>query len=163
MRDTTRSLFNPIETIEEIMTAQELPFHRMSTSEIVTELDGRWGAYRLQFFWQEEVGALHLSIIFDLSMVDVEKSEIYELLALLNERMILGHFEVFPQENSPAFRYSYLIAQGQNISLEVMEEVMDVCLDECERCYPAFQYLQSGEKSAYEAASIAVMDTAGEA
>ena len=162
-RDTQQTFMNPIEILEELLSNQELPFHRMSPLELVTEVDGRWGSYRLQYYWQEEIAVLHFSVIFDLNMEEVDRDEIHELLALLNERMILGHFEMFPPENCPAFRYSTLLPNDQGQMLELIEDAMEISLDECERCYPAFQYLQSGEKSALEAASIAVMDTAGEA
>jgi hypothetical protein len=161
--DQHLSAYNPIELIEDVMTAQELPFHRLSDVELATEVEGRWGSYHLQFFWQEDIKALHFSSIMDLKINDVPQPNLFELLSLLNERMILGHFEIYAEEDAPAFRYSFLVPTPQTLPLDLIEDAIEICLDECERCYPAFQYLISGEKGAKEAAAIAIMDTAGEA
>jgi hypothetical protein len=99
----------------------------------------------------------------DLSPAKSSVRELYELLDLANKRLIIGHFEIFPTEGVPAFRYSFLIPTLKSFYGELLEEAIELTLNECERFYPAFQFVMLGEKKAKEAASIVMMETVGEA
>jgi hypothetical protein len=48
-------------------------------------------------------------------------------------------------------------------SVEQVEDLVDIALSECERFYPAFQFVIWGGKTASEAVSAAILDTVGEA
>lgn len=156
-------LFNPLELVEDIILDQEWPYQRLSPYEVMSEVDGRWGSYRLVFLWQAEINILHVTCVIDIPLNFTYIDEVYELLAIINERMVLGHFEIYAEEGLPAFRYSFLIPNPKVIQTEILEEMIDIAVDECERFFPAFQFVISGEKKAKEAATIAIMDTAGEA
>ena len=52
---------------------------------------------------------------------------------------------------------------AQGLSVGQMEDLVDNALFECERFYPAFQYVLWGGKSAGEAVSAAMIETVGEA
>ena len=45
----------------------------------------------------------------------------------------------------------------------VIQELVDVALDECDRYYPAFQFVLWGGRRADEAISAALLETVGEA
>ena len=63
---------NPLDLVEEIVGANNWAHERASTDELAVEVQGRWSDYRLFFLWQEDMGALHFSCIFE-SRVPVEK------------------------------------------------------------------------------------------
>jgi len=48
-------------------------------------------------------------------------------------------------------------------SAEQIEDLVDIALTECERFYPAFQFVVWGGKSAEEAIAQAMIDPIGEA
>ena len=48
-------------------------------------------------------------------------------------------------------------------SVEQMEDLVEIALMECERYYPAFQFVIRGGKTASEAVTAAILDTMGEA
>ncbi len=48
-------------------------------------------------------------------------------------------------------------------TLEQMEDLVETALIECEKFYPAFQYVIWGGKSATEAIAAAMIETVGEA
>jgi len=157
------SSFNPIDVVIDAMHAQEMPVQQLSSHEVMTELQGHWGFYKMQFFWQDDIQVLHLNVIFELPINTTDKLKIYHLMALLNERLIIGHFEIFPEENLPAFRYSLMTPTSNALSIELLEEIIDITLDECESCFPAFKSLIEDQQDPEQAALIAVMDTVGEA
>src|SRR2546430_4301262 len=97
---------NPIDLVEEIVLANDWAHDRASEEEMVVEISGRWCDYRMYFLWQEELSALHFSCGFDMKVPKRRRGPLYELLALANERLWLGHFDLAAGEGSPSFRYS---------------------------------------------------------
>ena len=48
-------------------------------------------------------------------------------------------------------------------SVEQLEDLVDISLNECERFYPAFQFVVWGGKKPAEAIEAAILETCGEA
>lgn len=161
--ETSSPPINPIDLIEEIVLANEWPHDRASDEEIVVEVGGRWCDYRLLFVWQEEISALHFSCGFDMKVPRNRRSAVYELLALVNEKLWLGHFDIASDDSSPAFRYAVLLRGAAGASVEQIEDLVDIALSECERFYPAFQLVIWGGKTPEEAITGAMIDPVGEA
>jgi hypothetical protein len=153
---------NPTDYIEDFLIAQEWPYQRMSSDEIAAEIEGRWGIYRLQFIWQDAYNIFHITVLMDLRINMAEPQEFYHLLVLLNERILLGHFEYFTDEGIPAYRNSFLVNDEESTK-DLIEQALILALEETDRFYPAFQLVIAGDKKARDAASIAILDTAGEA
>ncbi|AIL13011.1 hypothetical protein IM40_05040 [Candidatus Paracaedimonas acanthamoebae] len=154
---------NPIDFIEETLNSEEWPCYRLSSEELLIEIPGRWCDYRLQFIWQEDLNVLQLFCLMDIRLQAKVKTEIQELLCLINEKLAIGHFEMMPEEGVPTYRYGYLLLNVKNLAIEVVEEMINISIAECEKFYPAFQFVIWGGKSAKEAASVAMLDTVGEA
>jgi hypothetical protein len=161
--ETTTNTHNPLDIVEEIVTANEWPFDRSSEDEMIVEIAGRWCDYRLYFVWQQEVSAMQFSCQFDMKVPPPRKGTVNELLAEVNGRMWLGHFDVCSDEQSPMFRHTTLLRGARAASVEQLEDLVEIALSECERYYPAFQFAIWGGKSAKEAVEAAILDTVGEA
>jgi hypothetical protein len=154
---------NPIDLIEEIVLANEWAHDRASDEELMVEVAGRWCDYRLLFVWQRETVALHFSCCFEMKVPRLRRAAVYELLAAVNERLWLGHFDLAPDDHSPAFRQGVLLRGATGASVEQIEDLVDIALAECERFYPAFQLVVWGGKNAEEAIANAMIDPIGEA
>ncbi len=154
---------NPIDFIEEIIGLEEWPYQRLGPDDIAFEIPGRWGEYRLQFVWQDDLSVLQLYCLLDLRAEPKAEKQLFELLTLINQKLALGHFEVCPEEASPMFRYATIATHLKYFSVDLIEELVDIAVSECERFYPAFQFVLWGGKTAKEAVSVAMLDTQGEA
>ncbi len=154
---------NPLDVVEEVVAAFDWSFERPTGDEMLAEVTGRWGTYRLFFFWQEEVSAMQFSCQFDMTVPAARMREVVDLLATVNERLWLGHFDVDVDESNPMFRHTLLLRGTQGATVEQIEDLVDVALTECERFYPAFHFVIAGGKSAKEAVAAAILDVAGEA
>jgi hypothetical protein len=161
--ETTVLSANPIDLVEEIVLANEWAHDRASDEEMMVEISGRWCDYRMLFIWQREMSALHFSCGFEMKVPRVRRSAIYELLASVNERLWLGHFDLAPDDQSPAFRHGVLLRGVTGACVEQIEDLVDISLTECERFYPAFQLVVWGGKNAEEAIASAMIDPIGEA
>ncbi len=153
---------NPIDLIESIAAVREWSFERRGDREMAVEVPGHWCDYGLFFAWSEDLDALHFSCAFDMRVPKGRRGEIYELLALLNERLWVGHYALWIETGIPMFRHTVLLG-GQEMSRGSVEELVEVAVNECERFYPAFQFAIWGGKTASEAVDAALLETAGEA
>ncbi|KJS44128.1 MAG: hypothetical protein VR70_01960, partial [Rhodospirillaceae bacterium BRH_c57] len=95
---------NPIDKVEQLASGREWIFDRRSDEEMAVEVPGQWCDYGLYFAWSEDLNALHFSCAFDMRVPPKCRPAIYELLALLNERLWIGHFSLWQDEGLPMFR-----------------------------------------------------------
>ena len=90
-------------------------------------------------------------------------SSVAELLALINEKMLIGHFDLWSGDSLPVFRQSILLRGMPGASVEQLEDLVHIAHTECERYYPAFQFVIWGGKTPAEAITAAMLETMGEA
>ena len=91
------------------------------------------------------------------------RAALYELLALANERLWIGHFGMESEDGMPLFRHAVLLRGAPGVSAESLEDMVDIAITECERFYPAFQFVLWGGKTPAEALQAAMLECAGEA
>jgi len=161
--DTSEIRGNPLDVLEELVDANEWHFDRNSAEEMVVELSGRWCNYSLYFVWQEDLSAISFSCIVDLRVPEHRRQGFLELLGAVNEKLWLGHFDLCVEEPVPTFRHTVLLRGVNGVAVEQLEDLVDIAVTECERFYPAFQFLLWGGKSPREAVEAAMLETVGEA
>jgi hypothetical protein len=163
LEEFTESARNPLDLVEEIVGANQWPFERAGENDLMVEVAGRWCDYRLHFGWAPEIGGMCFSCCYDMKVSERKRDAIYGLLAQINERLWLGHFDLSGEGGLPSYRHSMLLRGARTVSVEQVEDMVDIAVNECERFYPAFQFVLWGGKSASEALEAAVIETAGEA
>lgn len=154
---------NPLDVVEHLAVTHDWPFHRQNEEELAAEIEGQWCTYKLWFSWHPELGVMHLSCALDIKVPEKKKTKLFHLLALANEKLWLGHFELWPEEKLPVFRYACLFRDGNMASGELVEDVVEIAVFECDRFYPAFQFLIWGGRDPRNALLSALLETEGEA
>jgi len=155
--ETEETIGNPLDLVEQVAVANEWPFHRQTEDELAAEISGHW------FCWHPDLGVMHLSCALEMKVPAAKRQDIYALLAMANEKLWLGHFDLWSDENLPVFRHALLLRDGVGVSGELMEDLIDIAVAECERFYPAFQFVIWGGKPPVEALTAAMLETEGEA
>jgi hypothetical protein len=154
---------NPLDVLEQIVTANEWAFERRSDGEMAAEAPGKWCDYGLYFSWSPEISAMHFSCAFDLKVPPEGRAKLFELLAMANEKLWLGHFGLESEDGVPVFRHSVLLRGAPGASAESLEDMVDIAITECERFFPAFQFVLWGGKGPADALQAAMLDCVGEA
>ena len=72
----------------------------------------------------------------------------YELLALANEKLWLGHFGLEQDDGMPVFRHAVLLRGAPGASAESLEDMVDIALTECERFFPGLPVRAVGRQDA---------------
>jgi hypothetical protein len=154
---------NALEVVERLAVTNSWPFERTGEDEITLNVTSHWTNYQLSFTWMRELEALHLACAFDMKVPDPRLNEVQGLIAMINEQMLIGHFEVWLQDGVVMFRHALVLAGGVTASDRQCEAVLASALDSCERYYPAFNFVVWAGKNAREAMDAAMFETSGEA
>lgn len=154
---------SPLEVVERMAAANQWPFERAGEDEIALNVTGRWANYQVSFTWMDDIEALHVACAFDMKVPEPRLAEVQLLVALINEQMWIGHFDVWMQNGVVMFRHALVLAGGVVASDRQCEAVLGTALDSCERYFPAFQFVIWAGKSAREAMDSAMFETSGEA
>ena len=154
---------NPLDVMEQIAAANDWAFDRRNESEMAAEAPGKWCDYGLYFSWSDEISAMHFTCAFDLKVPANRRSALYELFALANERLWIGHFSLDTDDGTLLFRHAVLLRGAPGASTESLEDMVDIAITECERFFPAFQFVLWGGKTPAEAMQAAMLECAGEA
>jgi hypothetical protein len=153
---------NPLEVVERMASSNNWPFERGGEDEIALVVTGKWTNYQVSFTWMVDIEALHLACAFDMRVTEMRLNEVQHLIALINEQLWIGHFDIWQQNGVVMFRHALVLA-GVNASGRQCEAVLGAALDACERYFPAFQFVVWAGKSAREAMETAMFETSGEA
>lgn len=152
---------DPLSLVELIATQKNWPNERLSESEIVIELRGAWSTYHMYFVWQENLSALQFCCQFDFRVPNPNRTEVHTLLSMINERLWLGHFDLNREEQTPMFRHNLLMRATELANAQQIEDVMAIAAAECDRFYPAFQFVLWGNRTAEDAMAAALVHTNG--
>ena len=131
--------------------------------EISGEIPGSWTTYQLRGIWRVEDKVLQVLCLPDVRVPEARRRAAYELLALVNEQLWLGHFDIWSQGGVLLYRHAMLLGDEGTLSLDMAQLAVESALAECDRFYPAFQFVLWGDKSPREALEASMVDAAGEA
>src|ERR1700753_2463012 len=115
---------NPLDLMEQIVSANDWAFDRRSDSEMAAEAPGRWCDYGLYFSWSHEISAMHFTCTVDLKVPEKSRAGLDELLWLTNERLWIGHFGMEADDGMPVFRYAVLLRGAPGASAESLEDMV---------------------------------------
>ncbi|MHC8510228.1 MAG: type III secretion system chaperone family protein [Rhodospirillales bacterium] len=152
-----------MDVIEHIAEVNEWQFDRRGDAELAVQAPGKWCDFSLYFAWNETFEAMHFSCAFDVRVPRERRAAVYELLALINEKLWLGHFGMWDEESMPMFRHVLPLRGLGGPAPEQVEDILDAAIIECERFFPAFQYAVWGGRAPADALEAAMVDTVGEA
>ena len=143
---------NPVDMIEFVAATNDWSFERSGEDEIAMTVEGRWADYNVSFSWMEEFEALHLASAFDL-----------KLISYINGQVLMGHFDLWRNEDVVIFRQSLLLAGGAEPTNRQVEVLLSSAVDACEAYYQAFQFVVWSGVDAKSAMDAVLFETVGEA
>ena len=159
---------DPLDLIEQIVAAHEWPYDRQSAGELTVFVAGNWAEYNLHFAFNgprsaTDFGGLQMVCAFDWRLPPGTLKPTYELLSKINGQLWLGHFDLVEDEALLMYRHSVLKTEGQTATLAECENLIEIAITECERFFPAFNFVVWGGKTPDQAIEMAMFDTVGEA
>ncbi len=136
---------NPLDCIEEVLSANDWSFSRVAEDELALTVHGEQGLYSLFFTWHTHENALQFVCDFDLKIQKDHHSQLIRLMNDANKSLWLGHFELPEGQLEPRFRYTGLFRDQSFASgMDQMKDLMDWGLQACEKYFPIFKMLAQG-------------------
>ncbi|MEO9463573.1 MAG: YbjN domain-containing protein [Marinomonas sp.] len=153
----------PVEMLAALFEARGWPCEVTPQGEVTSEVQGSWSKYQLRGIWRPEDKVLQLMCFPDIHLSEPKRAATYELLSLINEQIWLGHFDIWSSGDVLLYRHGAMIGGEGTLSLDQAQAVVETAIDECDRFYPAFQFVLWGDKDPRDALTSAMVDAAGEA
>ncbi len=154
---------HPLDLVEDLAAANDWGCERQG-DEITAAVPGSYCEFQLRFFWREEERILQIACVFDGRIAEARRAAVYEAIGLINERIWLGHFELWSDEGVVMYRHAvYVESDDGGIGGGHLALLIETALGEAERFYPVFQFVVWGGRSPREALDAALLETAGEA
>ena len=156
--------YNPIDIVENIFSTSSYELERRNLNEVVIEVQGKWNNMLLFFAWEASMQCLHLSCLMDIESTIEDRSKIFELLAMVNEELWVGHFSYWAEQKMPVFKHSILLNSDEGEVFESkISQVIDIAIIECERMYPIFKVVLTKGMPPQQALYPMMMETMGQA
>jgi hypothetical protein len=153
---------NPVDMVEHIATIHDWTFERSAPDELTLSVTGAWCDYHLSLTWRDDLEALHLACAFDCKVTKVRLNEVYRLIALVNEQLWLGHFDLWKEDGMLLYRHGLILA-GAETHVGQCEALLRAALEACERYYQSFQFVLWAGKSPEDALLATMLETQGQA
>lgn len=153
----------PMDVLAALFDARGWAIDTHADEELAGEVQGSWVTYQLRAVLRAEDGVLQLICLPDIRVAKDRMGEAYELLGLVNEQVWLGHFDIWSQGGVLVYRHGALLGDDGMLSVAQAQALIENAVDECDRFYPAFQFVLWGNKRPVEALEAAMIDAAGEA
>lgn len=153
----------PVELLAAFFDANGWPCEFVNEDEVCADIPGSWTTYQLRAIWRREDQVLQLLCLPEVRVPDQKKPAAFELLALVNEQLWLGHFDIWSQGGVLLYRHGLVVGRDGLLSLPVAQMAVESAVAECDRFYPAFQFVLWGDKTPREALDAALVDAMGEA
>ena len=154
---------DPLDVVEHVLSAENLEFDRTDDGDLAFALAGDWKDYELWFAWRPETDCLQLCLSMDLQSTKSKRGPSYELLSLINQRVRLGHFELWTEDGEIVFRHALPLPTGERPTLAQAASMIDTAVEAADRFYPAFDFLMKGSKSPQDAMAACMFETSGNA
>jgi hypothetical protein len=153
---------NPLDLVEHIAGKHGWTMDRAGDDELTLTVSGQWTDYHMSLNWRGDLETLHIACAFDAKIPDNRLSEVYRLVAQINEQLWLGHFDVWLHEGLIMYRHG-LMLNGTVATEGQCEALFKMALEACERYYQAFQFVVWAGKESREALASSMFETEGRA
>lgn len=155
---------NPLDMVEDMATAKGWKVGRTDELFMTVALPGQKATFEVAMEWQEEFSALLFSCSVPVEISEAHYETAARTLEQLNQNLWLGHFDLSNKNTYPTFRHTLLLRMiPSGIAIDIMADLFEIAVAECNRFYTTFQLIQAGDVRLQDNLSAAIFETIGEA
>lgn len=154
---------NPLDILEFIVSENEWPYERLGDEEIVAAVSGQWCDFHMRYIWLADRNILQCAGQLDIRVQGKKRADIFEVITQINERLDMGYFTIWSDEETIMFRHSIVPPTNGADTTASCDLVNRTIVAEIDRYYPVFQFVIWGGKSPAEAIEATMLETIGNA
>lgn len=155
--------FDLFETVEHVLGVMGWQYERDGYDAVQCVAPTRWGEMGALFASRMDPAALHFSLTLDVKPQATKKSIIAELVLLMNERLWLGHFDYWAEDEVIIFRHALPLEGRVTAGTGEIQAVLNAAIEATVQFVPAFNFVIWAGKTPSEAMTAAMFETEGEA
>jgi hypothetical protein len=162
--DEVVTIEDPIDLAEAVLATDErFSTERSDSGDLSFTFKAAWCEVTGFLGWREELPAVLLTVSFDLNAPESRYGDTTRLIAMINENLWLGHFDLWSEDGAIVFRHSIPMVGRMELAEGEVHALLAATLDAADRFYPGFDLLLRCGRSPEEAIELAMFETAGEA
>ncbi len=155
---------DPIDLVEAVVGADtRFVSERGDDGDLTFSARGQFCEITGYFSHREELPAILFTVSFDLRTPKTRFADAARLVALVNETLWLGHFDLWSEDGSIVFRHAMPLIGRSELAAGEIQALLAAAIDAADRFYPAFNFLIWAGKSPEEAIQVSLFETVGEA
>lgn len=154
---------DPLEALELVADGMALSAERVDHDELHLAIPGMWRDAGFWFTWRQELSTLQMGAPLDLKAPQNRLNEVARLVAMINERLWIGHFDLWSDDNSIVFRNAAVLPATGALDRVQAECLIKGAREAIDRFLPAFNFLIWGGKTPDEALDASMFETQGNA
>jgi hypothetical protein len=154
---------NPMDVLEFLVNQNEWPYERSGNDEIVAGINGQWCDFHMRYYWMAEENILQCAGQLEIRVDKLKYGQILELINLINERVDVGYFSIWTDDDTIMFRHALVPTNNQGDIAAQCDKASSAIISEINRYYPVFQFVIWGGKTPQEAIDAAMLETIGNA
>jgi hypothetical protein len=155
---------NPLNMVEDLAHSKGWKFTRHDDDLMTIMVPGQKVEYEVCLEWQDEFSSLLFACSLPLEIAEAHYEIAARTLEQINQNLWMGHFDLSNQNIYPTYRHTLLCRMlPVGISIDMIADVFDIAVAECNRFYTTFQLVQAGDVRLQDNLHAAVFETIGEA
>ncbi len=154
---------DPLDALEAVAGLLELEAERVDDGELHVALPGAWRDSGVWFTWRPELSTIQMGAPLDIKAPDNRCAEAATLVTMINERLWLGHFDLWAEDKSFVYRNAMILPEESGLEANQAQLLLRGTSEAIDRFFPAFNYFVWGGKSPADAIEAAIFDTVGSA
>lgn len=154
---------DPLEALEAAAEDLSISVERVDDDELHLAIPGMWRDAGFWVTWRPELSTLQMGAPLDIKAPAARLCEAARLVAMVNERLWIGHFDLWTDDHSIVFRNSIVLPASGALDPLQAEILIRGAREALDRFFPAFNYFIWGGKSPEEALESSLFETQGNA
>jgi hypothetical protein len=154
---------DPLDKVEQFLVQEQILFERISEYEVQFSVTGTWCDYPMWFRWLPVQAMVQVGLGIEARIPQNRRAETKDLVVQVNERLIIGNFDMWSADGTLVFRLGQLVESGNTVSEELAAKMNLAAIEAAEMLVPALNLLLWSEKTATQAVEAAMFETMGEA
>ena len=160
--------FNPLDSVEDLLIANDWVYKRLTNEELVLDINGRSCDYTLCFTWNETASLLKITCEIDEEIPEGKMGEAILVANEISQNMSLGFFTVDHESRKLIHKYSVLAGDSEEngiVDRSYLANVVENILKECEENFTVIKYFLNKDvcKSDKKLISLLIMPAEGNA
>lgn len=154
---------NPLDRVERLAEVHHWTFDRTNPHEVTMLVESAWSDLHVAMNWRDDVETLHVACTFDAKVSTARRDETARLVSMINGQLLHGHFDLWDADGSIVFRNNLLLSGGAEANDAQCEALIRLAVENCQRYFPAVQFVVWAGRKAEEALESSLFETMGEA